>query len=297
VTLPKVLIASPIRYRPDCPEVLPAFLDALAALDWPEERVEFCMVVHDPDDGSSDWRDVHQECERLGYLADVSRVFVIGSTADTRTLGGPRTTGETLENLAFLRNKILRRFQESDADLLLMVDSDVVLAPGALRAMFEAMAWHSESRPLRASNRGTDSFQVQIGDGSTHDPCTVTAQIDNRLAIDHPPASNGQTCENVNETLHYLPAPYAIDGTVIEVARAGACTLYPRSVLARRFRWDPRYTEEHQALFDDLRELGFRHYLIRAPELAEHRRDRWPSGFDLLRQNREERERHERENA
>ncbi len=58
---------------------------------------------------------------------------------------------------------------------------------------------------------------------------------------------------------------------MVEIARGGACTLYPREVLHRRFSWDPRYGDEQDALFDELAELGFRHWLLQRPELAEHR--------------------------
>ncbi|MEK9726456.1 MAG: hypothetical protein VW405_23640, partial [Rhodospirillaceae bacterium] len=195
------------------------------------------------------------------------------SSPDNRLMGGPRTTGHTTMRLAFLRNLILERFQESDCDLLLMPDSDVILAPGALRAM-------------------ADEYRNASAAAQWNMPLTVTLQLDNRLAVDDAPASNGQVLVKRPQPvgLDYAPAPYATDGSVIEVARAGACTLYPRSVLERRFRWDPRYQEEHQALFDDLRELGFRHYLIRDPNLCEHRRRRIPSGFEVLRQLRAERE-------
>jgi len=248
MTLPRVLIAATVRYRPDAPEVLPAFLDALAALDWPAERRDFLFIVQ-ADQTMGETREALTGWHR--EHGGEYRVVDLMASADTRKLGGPRSTGETQENLAFLRNKILRRFQESDADLLLMVDSDVVLAPAALRRMVAEL-------------------QERMEDG----PATVTAQIDNRVAEDDEPASNGQQIVTTGPHWHQAPAEYATDGSVIEVARAGACTLYPKSVLVRRFRWDPRYNEEHQALFDDLRELGFRHYLIREPSLADHRMKR-----------------------
>lgn len=273
MTNPKILITSPIRYRPDAPRVLADALKALTEQDYSGE-IEYHFLVHTEPDSCGE---LAEQAVRdfipikPGDYGASYEVLSIPSPEDSRTLGGPRSTGETQEVLAFLRNRLFRAFQQSDADLCLMVDSDVVLAPGALGRMVEMMEW------------------PKVEDGKARPPGrrTVSLQIDNRIAEEHEPASNAMVRANDHDSdvnvyaRNRLPcggygkrAPWSDDGLTIKVARAGACTLYPRAALERRFRWDPRYQDEQDALFDDLRELGFEHFLIRDPKLAEHRMKR-----------------------
>jgi hypothetical protein len=67
---------------------------------------------------------------------------------------------------------------------------------------------------------------------------------------------------------------------------SGACTIYHRSLMLEpcRFGWDPSRTEEHQSLFEALSASGWKHYLLQAPELADHRMKRLPSTRDLAQQ-------------
>lgn len=262
--LPAVLISSPVRYRPECPEVLAAFFEGIEGLDYAGPMSRWLILQDDvgrPFKVPSSW--------------DVCRVD-LQAAPDSRYLGGPRSTGETQENLAYLRNRILRRFEASKAAALLMVDSDVVLRPEALTRMVEAF------RQLASDPKAS------AGPGSL----TLSLQIDNRVFDDDPPAANAeQPMFRPGEFLPYPPGPinrfervpYRADGSVTEVWRSGAVTLYPRAALARRFRWDPRYNEEHQGYFDDLRELGFRHYLLQDPSLSTHLMVRQPGHREALR--------------
>ena len=252
---PSVLIASPIRYRPECPEVLEAFLEAFQALEWHGERA-YWFALHDSP--SEQFVGCLRLQERFGDCATCG-TYTIPTDSDSRLFGGPRQSGETQENIAFLRNKIFRRFQDSGADLLLMVDSDVVLHPKALVRMAEVMT-----------------------EVMTEELCTVSLQINNCPFEGGDPAGNAEWCR-VPGPSRDNKVPYATDGSVIEVDRSGACTLYPRQALARRFHWDPRYREEHQSLFDELKEIGFRHYLLRYPLLADHRMKREPSLWEAHR--------------
>lgn len=236
---PSVLICSPIRYRPECPEVLPVFLDALGGLEFLGEQRHFFIIQDDDEPGSDEIVAMLDARPRH----DFSRITMT-ARPDSRLLTGPRRTGETQLNLAYLRSRLFHHWEHAtESDYCLMVDSDVVLAPQALARMLSVMA---ALGPL----------------------ATVTLQLNNTPFADGEPAGNA---------MELLPtgwsrAPYATDGSVIEVARAGACTLYPRPASRYRFTFDPtKHNEEHQGLFDRLREDGFRHYLIRDPTLADHR--------------------------
>lgn len=245
---PSVLVASPIRFRPDNPEVLPAFLDAVAALDWPEDRREFWFAVQ----GYAEQMRLDLEKWLVPFRW---AYYQIPAPEDSREIGGPRSSGETQENIALLRNKIFRRFMDSEADLCLMVDSDIVLAPEALAVMAQQLELH-------AAMSGDDIRDLKV---------TVTCQIDNRIGAEESPAGNAQVR---NTRGGWSRAPWSDDCDVIEVHRAGACTLYTRAALCRRFYVDYRYPEEHQWLFDELTDLGFLHMLIRDPGLADHRMKR-----------------------
>lgn len=189
--------------------------------------------------------------------------FFLNGTPDSREIGGPRSTGETQENIAFLRNKCFREWDRSRHSWCFMVDSDVVLAPNALNVALFTLTSLMER----------------------HDaPCTLSLQIDNRVTEDHAPATNAMDDRG-------RPIPWADDGRLTEVARSGAVTLYPRRALGFRFGWAPGYNEEHQSMLDQMRSAGWRHYLLQDPRLTDHRMRRLRSGFEILRENREARER------
>ena len=255
MTNPKILITSPIRYRPDAPGAWCVAFESWneAARDYAGE-VSFCGVLHQAGGRQGPWDPREAANPPYQHMPFSLENITIPSPQDSRTLGGPRSTGETQEVLAFLRNRLFRAFQQSDADLCLMVDSDVVLAPGALRRMVDMDSWPT----------------VKDGKVTASPPRTVSLQIDNRIAEEHEPHTNAMW-DNAGRMSR---VPWSDDGLTVRVHRAGACTLYPRAALERRFRWDPRYQDEQDALFDDLRELGFEHFLIRDPKLAEHRMKR-----------------------
>jgi hypothetical protein len=119
---------------------------------------------------------------------------------------------------------------------------------------------------------------------------TLSLQIDNRIFDDDPPAANA---EQRDEHGRWERVPYQAQRTFTEVGRSGAATLYPRSALARRFHWDPRYNEEHQSYFDELAAIGFRHWLLQDPSLATHLMVRESGHREAIRRARE---RYEAEN-
>lgn len=281
VPLPTVLIASPIRYRPECPEVLGEFLVAVERqdYDWGMRRAFFVVQGGHPyairptyEAGDPVELLRHDLVDWSDFSSATFEVVSVPCHADSRALGGPRTTGETQENLAYLRNRILRRFAESDAELLLMIDSDVILRHDALRRMVNGMQ-------RRASDCGG--------------PVTLSLQINNQPFEGSPPVTNAEEFDaDGSDPSVLIPTPWSEGvpmGEFREVARSGACTLYPREALARRFYWDPRYREEHQAYFDELRAIGFRHWLLQAPELVEHRMKREPDPRGWLGERKAER--------
>lgn len=258
-SLPSVFITGPVRARPEGHQALEAFVSGLLAQDY-AGPIEFGFVHHQAKFGQEADDQVAEILWRLSERDDTRvdvQALVIPAPPDSRKLGGARHSGEIQEILAFLRNRCLQAFRASGADLCLMVDSDIELAPNALSRAVEEM--------------------------QTRELCTVSLQIDNRIAEDHIPAPNamhdcrrGTGNSNVNP-FALRRSSWAEDGSVIEVAQSGACTLYPRGALGYRFRWDHRrHTEEHQGLFDDMREAGCRHWLLRDPSLATHHMRRDP---------------------
>jgi hypothetical protein len=250
---PSLLIASPIRYRPECPEVLPAFFDAVKALEWDGSgSVDYYFALHlagelgiEDQDGMLEFMvgygaPTGAECEGLG----------LGGRPDSRLMCGPRHDGEVQENLAYLRNRILRRWSESGADLLLMVDSDVILHPTAAKRMHQELQARG---PL----------------------ATVSLQLNNCPFEGGEPASNASYLHPI--TGRWEPVSWVESNGCIEVDRSGACTLYPRQALCGRFYWSPGYREEHQFYFDLLKANGFRHWLVQDASLVDHRMKREPS--------------------
>ena len=113
---------------------------------------------------------------------------------------------------------------------------------------------------------------------------TASLQILNTPWEGGPPTGNALIRhEDPDHVRHgWASVPWAEDGSVVEVDRCGACTLYPREVLRFRFHWQPGFDEEHQSLFDQCKATGWRHYLIRDPKLADHRMKRDPSIEDAM---------------
>jgi hypothetical protein len=248
--LPRVMVASPMRYRPECPEVLGAFLAGVKAQEYAGELEQFAVVQEE----STNWEGYDgPSIPSLSRPWEVERLF-LPAPLDSRYLGGPRTTGETQENIAYLRNRILRRFGESTAALLFMVDSDIVLNPGAVNRMVEV--WRMLAASARPSCGGEN--------------ITLSLQIDNRLHEDDQPVTNARWQDPETGRLVAVPWEAGLR-EVVEVVYTGACTLMGRAALCRRFGWDPRYNEEHQRWMDDLRAEGFRHWFLREPQWADHR--------------------------
>lgn len=194
---------------------------------------------------------------------------------DSRTLGGPRTTGWTQMLLAFMRSWLFQRWADESNpwELMLQIDSDVALHEQAINgavAHWQALA---------------EAYGPRV---------TLSLQIDNRVAEDDPPVPNAMTWKDAHgsdqnpldptRTSSMRLAPWGDAGDLLEVQRSGAVTIYPRAALHFRPTWEPLYREEHQKMFDEMAEHGWRHFLWRAPTMTDHRMPRMKS----LRQVRDE---------
>lgn len=121
----RVMIGCPVRNRA---WVLPQYLAALVALDYPPARLEFCFVVNDCVDATP------------RILQDFSRDSGLRVQHINMDLGagqGYRRGEYSLARLARLRNTLLEAFLASGCDCLFSVDSDILPPAGALRSLVE----------------------------------------------------------------------------------------------------------------------------------------------------------------
>lgn len=248
------LAASPVRHRPDNPTLFWDFWAGIQA----QGPTHTYLAVHE----AGQDQDFLVELQ----LRDVPHDrFGIPASRDLRTKPGPRCTGETMENLAFLRNKLLRRFQQLEScKYLLMVDSDIVLAPGALDHLVAT-----------AEREGLDSLTALI-DTNHHasDSPMANAMLRGNSVRGFLGPRAGDWVRWSPEVAALLPSSYRRGPNLHYVHRAGACTLFSRRVLELRFHWDPRFGDEQDWLFI---EMGQRyghtcHWLDTTPGLADHRR-------------------------
>jgi len=123
VSLPLVLVGCPVRNRA---RVLPAYLAALQALDYPADRLRFAFVLNDSvDESEAILREFAQKRPTALLRHD---------------LNFPRwQRGHySFANLALLRNLLIAEALRCQADYLFSVDSDVLPPPHALRRLLAA---------------------------------------------------------------------------------------------------------------------------------------------------------------
>lgn len=248
---PIVVLGIPVRYRPEAPEVFGQVVAAIKRLNWPADRIRHHVVIHGEPEAT------RGEVEVLVAAASLAAARVetqrLAVPADNRELGGPRWDGTILDALVFLRSRIFREWQKApEVEACFMVDSDVVLHPEALErltGLLERMGDEHPAEERYLKTRGTLSLMLNtsLDEGEPRTQATRFTERGPR------------------------PAQWVEDGAVVNVARAGACTLYPRSVLkAGWFHLRPGDREEHAGLFDQLSAAGFKHGLVRDPTLAQH---------------------------
>jgi len=116
----KVMIGCPVRNRA---WILPAYLDCLKKLVWPDRLIEYCFIIND--------------C--IDQTADILEQFAKGQTAPVRLVSADSqkkfayARGEySFSHLADLRNMLLREFLHSECEFLFSLDSDILAPPHSL---------------------------------------------------------------------------------------------------------------------------------------------------------------------
>ncbi|MFZ5823268.1 MAG: hypothetical protein ACOY94_02800 [Bacillota bacterium] len=135
MTEPLVLAGCPVRNRA---WILPAYLAALEALDYPPERLCFAFIINDS---------VDQTESILTEFATRRPTRLV-----RRDLGHPRWERGyySCKNLALLRNLLLEEALAAGADYLFSVDSDILVPPHSLRRLLRA------GKPVVGARVGND---------------------------------------------------------------------------------------------------------------------------------------------
>lgn len=119
------MIGCPVRNRA---WILPAYLQALTELEYPEDKLKFCFIVNDCQDNT---RLILEEFTRA------SRSPVRVRECNHSRPGGYKRGFYKLSRLAELRNILLQEFLESSCEYLFSVDSDILMPPHSLSILLE----------------------------------------------------------------------------------------------------------------------------------------------------------------
>ncbi|QGU00565.1 Glycosyltransferases involved in cell wall biogenesis [Candidatus Syntrophocurvum alkaliphilum] len=116
----KVFIGCPVRNRA---WVLPVYLDHIKNLDYPKELVEYCFIINDCTDNTSE------------ILQDFAKNQKNKVKLVTKNLGSEDRHERgwySFTRLTRLRNYLLEEFLKSDCNYFFSVDSDILVPPNAL---------------------------------------------------------------------------------------------------------------------------------------------------------------------
>lgn len=116
----KVMIGCPVRNRA---WILPRYLEALEAMDYPAHLREYCFIVNNCVDDT-------EAILRSWALKNPSQVKIL--RMDLKNPGGEKRGEYRFKNLAYLRNLLLNQFLLSDCTYLFSVDSDIIVPPHTL---------------------------------------------------------------------------------------------------------------------------------------------------------------------
>ncbi|WP_242938968.1 glycosyltransferase [Thermosyntropha lipolytica] len=117
------MIGCPVRNRA---WILPRYLKALEAMDYPLEAREYCFIVNNSLDSTEDI---------LRQFAMYARAPVKIVLVDFDHPGGDKRGEYSFRRLAYLRNLLLNQFMLSACSYLFSVDSDIIVPPHALSAL------------------------------------------------------------------------------------------------------------------------------------------------------------------
>ncbi len=122
----KVMIGCPVRNRA---WILPAYLDSLKKLVWPDRLIEYCFIIND--------------C--VDQTADILEEFAKRQTSPVRLVSADSqknfayARGEySFSHLADLRNILLREFLHSECEFLFSLDSDILAPPNSLAQLIDS---------------------------------------------------------------------------------------------------------------------------------------------------------------
>lgn len=114
----EVMIGCPVRNRA---WILPFYLKAMQALNYPRVKLQYCFVLNNSTDRSQ---------EILEAFARQNNTAIV--VCDQEKPQGVERGYYSLANLASLRNTLLSQFLESGADYLFSVDSDILVPADSL---------------------------------------------------------------------------------------------------------------------------------------------------------------------
>lgn len=256
--VPKVQIEIPIRNRA---WVVPALTRSLDALLHPRERIHVRFGVNDSTDETAallrDW----SSRSGAGFCEVVEETHDAPPADEHRWWGPPDDPNGPFRRMTALRNAMLRRLVESDADALLALDSDVLLDPRTIGHLWATGA--AVVSPVLWAGWGMGNPGVMPEDDLPVLRRPDVARVLGRLRAGARPQvwERGQY-----ELSQPFLADLALRRGVRRVGGLGAVTLIRREVAEAGVSYDPVYNLASDTRGED------RHFCVRAA----------CAGFDLL---------------
>jgi len=207
--------------------ILPEFLDHLAALDWPPDRLHYFFLVNDCTDNSEEILD-----DWMGRKGREGTIAVWNRQIATDARWNLARRKELYGSLADLRNRVLDYARSLGPDwFLLSLDSDILVPPDLLR---------------RLMSHGVDA---------------VSATISNALpgSGDRLSTVNSSSTGEITPDNLYIQAQSRRPG-MYEVVWTGAVFLLSPSVLASGAAYANSPVGEDKPFCDCLRRKGIRMY-------------------------------------
>lgn len=222
--------------------ILPEYLAALDALNWPRKRYLFV------DDRSEDATPKILKRFALESCGAVVERWC-GPPGPGHRRGQYGMDGYT--HLAALRNRLAEMFLESGTDALFSVDSDVIVPPDALRVLAPLVADGRTIAALAISNVAGRELDGEAQGNFMVERDGVFMHLPRR-------APDGRLLE---------ASP--TKGT-LEVDAAGACMLIPRAAFERGVRWGAHHQGEDLFFAECAYAAGFR-FVVSFDSRPEHR--------------------------
>lgn len=121
----RVLIGCPVRDRE---WILPRYLQCLSDLDYPQNQIEYAFIVNDSTDNT---------LRILQEFAHRSSSPVHITVKDMANRHSSSRGAYNIDNLAILRNSLLKIFLSTKSSHLFSVDSDILVTPDSLKELIK----------------------------------------------------------------------------------------------------------------------------------------------------------------